>query len=271
MTAFDVKYASRLHLIVVRRAQRGFQHVHPVMDATGAWRTVGALSPGSWWVLADVVPDGWSGLTLGTDLAVPGDTTAAAPTQPVRAAQVEDFTVTVTGELRGGQDSPLGLEVLRDGRPLTDLEPYLGAHGHLSALREAASPTSTSTRTAHEGTDGPHPDRSWSSPPRSHPGRIHLCLDVKHAGLVPTALLVLGAKATRAASPPAAPTEGHDHSQSGPQGTKVRPPRETSSPDCVSTTISSCAVGPDASSACGPSTSSSVRIHAVPLASARCT
>ena len=33
-------------------------------------------------------------------------------------------------------DSPVTLTVNRDGRPVTDLEPYLGAYGHLVALRE---------------------------------------------------------------------------------------------------------------------------------------
>ena len=40
------------------------------------------------------------------------------------------------GELVPGRPSPLTLTVTRDGAPVTDLQPYLGAYGHLVALRE---------------------------------------------------------------------------------------------------------------------------------------
>ena len=35
-----------------------------------------------------------------------------------------------------GQESELTLSVSRDGRPVTDLQPYLGAYGHLVVLRD---------------------------------------------------------------------------------------------------------------------------------------
>ncbi|WP_433370648.1 hypothetical protein [Streptosporangium sp. CA-115845] len=40
------------------------------------------------------------------------------------------------GDLVAGSSSELTISIARDGEPVTTLEPYLGAFGHLVALRE---------------------------------------------------------------------------------------------------------------------------------------
>jgi hypothetical protein len=55
--------------------------------------------------------------------------------EPARTASVDGYTVTLDGDLAAGEESALTLSVSRDGEPVTDLEPYLGAYGHLVALR----------------------------------------------------------------------------------------------------------------------------------------
>ena len=47
---------------------------------------------------------------------------------------VDGYTVDLVGDLDDGTRSTV--RVSRDGEPVTDLEPYLGAYGHLVALRE---------------------------------------------------------------------------------------------------------------------------------------
>lgn len=213
VTTFDVEHEKRLHLIVVRRDQTGFQHVHPVMDKRGTWRADVHLTPGSWRVFADFTPTGGPALTLGTDLAVPGTTTQPTSSAPTRSAQVDDFEVRVAGDLRGGEHSSLRLEVTRNGRPVTDLEPYLGAYGHLVALREGdlaylhvhpnGSPGDGRT------TAGPQVDFTAEVPTT---GRYHLYLDFKHGGVVRTAHLVLDAAAASAGSTPSPTGTGvHGH------------------------------------------------------------
>lgn len=54
----------------------------------------------------------------------------------VRTAQAGGFDVELTGDLVVGSSSTLALEVTRDGEPVTEMQPYLGAFGHLVALRE---------------------------------------------------------------------------------------------------------------------------------------
>lgn len=135
VTAFDVEHDKRLHLIVVRRDATGFQHLHPELGTDGVWRTPLTLPTGGVYrAFADFVPTGGQPLTLGADLFAPGDFTPAQPA-PSRVAQVDGYQVTLDGDLTGGEASQLIASVSRAGAPVTDLEPYLGAFGHLVALR----------------------------------------------------------------------------------------------------------------------------------------
>ena len=135
VTEYDVEHEKLLHLIVVRRDFSGFQHVHPELDADGVWTTDLDLTPGAWRVFADFKATGAEALTLGTDLAVSGDYRPEPPATETRTARVDGYTVTLEGNLTAGADAKLTLEVVKDGRPVTT-EPYLGASGHLVALRE---------------------------------------------------------------------------------------------------------------------------------------
>jgi hypothetical protein len=185
VTSYDVEHEKRLHLIVVGRDFTGFQHVHPVLDrASGRWSTDVRLTPGAWRVLADFAPTGGPDLTLGSDLLVPGEV-APPPAQPVRRTDtVDGYAVTVDGDLAAGEHSMLTMTVTRDGAPVTDLQPYLGAAGHLVALREG----DLAYLHVHPGEDGLEFGAEVPSP-----GRYHLYLDFKHAGVVRTAEFVLEA------------------------------------------------------------------------------
>ncbi|MGH3336199.1 MAG: hypothetical protein ACRDOZ_10300, partial [Nocardioides sp.] len=136
VTAYDVEHGKQLHLIAVRRDFTGFQHVHPELGSDGTWSTDLDLTPGQWRLFADFNPTGGVGLTLGGDLSVAGDYRPQRPSGQIRTARVDGYTVTVAGDLVPGTDSELTLIVERDGRPVTDLQPYLGAYGHLVVLRE---------------------------------------------------------------------------------------------------------------------------------------
>ncbi|MGH3469693.1 MAG: hypothetical protein ACRDQF_18385, partial [Thermocrispum sp.] len=136
VTRFDVEHEKRLHLIVVRRDSAGFQHVHPTMGAEGRWSVPLRVDlPGSYRAFADFTPTGGEGLTLGVDLAAPG---SFEPREfdPSRADTVDGYSVRLDGELEPGETSDLTLTVSRGGEQVTDLQPYLGAAGHLVALRQ---------------------------------------------------------------------------------------------------------------------------------------
>lgn len=192
VTAYDVAHDKRLHLIAVRRDFRGFQHVHPELGNDGVWRVSLDLTAGAWRIFADFKPTGGEALTLGTDLAVPGTVPAREDLPVSRVATVDGYTVTLTGDLVAGEHSMLTLDVSRDGVPVTDLQPYLGAYGHLVALREG------DLAYLHVHPSGEPGDGETPAGPAIEfgaevpsPGGYHLYLDFRHDGVVRTAQFAL--------------------------------------------------------------------------------
>jgi hypothetical protein len=188
VTEYDEEHEKELHLIAVRRDFSGFQHVHPVRAEDGTWSTTLDLTAGQWRLFADFKASGAEAVTLGNDLAVRGGYQPAAPVAEARTATVDGYTVTLDGELTPGEEARLTLSVTRDGAPVTDLEPYLGAYGHLVALR---SGDLAYLHVHPEGTPGdgetePGPDVVFYAEVPS-PDRYHLYLDFKHEGVVRTA------------------------------------------------------------------------------------
>jgi hypothetical protein len=139
LTDYTVSHGKELHLIVVRTDGTHFRHVHPERDAEGVWSLPWTWdAAGTYRVYADFVPGGTakaSEVTLTRTVEVAGDYVPAAAT-PSTTVSVDGFDVTLHGELRAGAAVELTAEVTRDGEPVTTLEPYLGAFGHLVALRE---------------------------------------------------------------------------------------------------------------------------------------
>ena len=138
VTEYATEHGKELHLITARRDLTGFQHVHPQRDGSGTWSvTLNAAVPGAYRVFADFRPaDQEDGLTLGSDLAVAGAYDPRPFPQDSRVSTVDDYTVDLQGELTPGTDSKLTLIVTKAGAPVTDLDPYLEAYGHLVALRD---------------------------------------------------------------------------------------------------------------------------------------
>lgn len=201
VTSYDVQHEKQLHLIAVRRDFSGFQHVHPTLEDNGTWSTDLALTPGTWRVYADFKATGAEALTLGSDLAVDGHYEAAAPTREIRTATVDGYEVTLDGDLSAGADAKLTLGVSKDGKPVTDLQPYLGAYGHLVALR------SGDLAYLHVHPDGepgdgktePGPDVVFHTAVPSN-GTYHLYLDFQHDGVVRTAAFTVAAGGTTQAT-----------------------------------------------------------------------
>jgi hypothetical protein len=133
---FDVEHTRRMHLIVVRRDTTGFQHLHPTQRADGGWTVpVSLRDAGSYRVLADFSVGG-EARTLADDLAVDGPLRSRSLPAPARTVDVDGLRVSLDeGATRAGAEAELGFTVTRDGRPVA-LRDYLGAKGHLVALRQ---------------------------------------------------------------------------------------------------------------------------------------
>ncbi|VXC49161.1 hypothetical protein [Aeromicrobium sp. 9AM] len=189
LTDYATLHDKQLHFIVAKRDLTGFQHVHPTIDEHGTWTAKLALEPGQWRTFADFDPAGKDPqLTLGADLTVAGEFTPEPLPKPSRTATVGDYTVTLAGDAVTGADAKLTLTVAKDGRPVTDLQPYLAAYGHLVALREG------DLAYLHVHPDGepgdgrtePGPGITFHTAFPSE-GSYRLYLDFKHDGVVRTA------------------------------------------------------------------------------------
>jgi hypothetical protein len=135
ITRFDVEHEKRLHLVVVGRNLIDYAHLHPTMAADGEWTVeVPALAAGSYRAFADFRPTGAEAVTLGVDLTVTGSTLAVDVPAPSRRASVDGYEVTLDGDARPGE-SELGFTVSLAGDSVRT-DPYLGAAGHLVAIRD---------------------------------------------------------------------------------------------------------------------------------------
>ncbi|WP_410641375.1 hypothetical protein [Amycolatopsis sp. lyj-346] len=215
VTAFDVEHEKKLHLIVVRRDTAGFQHVHPEMAPDGTWRVpLTVPAAGSYRAFADFAPTGGKPMTLGVDFSVAGNYQPATY-PPSRTAQVDGYTVELAGDLTAGKTSPVTLKVSRGGVPVTDLQPYLGAYGHLVALRGG------DLAYLHVHPDGEPGDGKTAAGPEvkfaaevPSAGTYRLFLDFRHGGVVRTAEFTVTTAGTPAAPVPVpapAPADGHGH------------------------------------------------------------
>jgi hypothetical protein len=139
---FEVVHDKRLHLIVVRADLTGYQHLHPDLAPDGTW-TVPITLPtaGVWRMYTDFTTVTGTGRPLGVTLAgnltVAGAFAPVALPAPADTATVDGYTVTIEGSLQVGASTPLLVRVSRDGQPVTALDRYLGAFGHLVVLRAA--------------------------------------------------------------------------------------------------------------------------------------
>jgi hypothetical protein len=129
---FDVEHTRRMHVIVARRDLSGFQHLHPEQTADGGWQVqLDLKAAGGYRVFADFGSRGESH-ALGADLRVDG------AYEPLPLPHPESTATTAAGhEVRMDADGgEVRFTVFEDGRRVRDIEPYLGARGHLVALRE---------------------------------------------------------------------------------------------------------------------------------------
>ncbi|MEU9885400.1 hypothetical protein [Sphaerisporangium sp. NPDC051011] len=211
VTGYEVRHDKKLHLIVVSRDLGHFQHVHPVLTEGGVWSVRLTLpAAGAYRVLADFAPAGGDALTLGTDLLVRGPYTPEPLPRTGRTATVGGYTVALAGDLVPGRASGLALTVAKDGRPVTDLQPYLGAYGHLVALRagDLAYLHVHPEGTPGDGSTRPGPEIAFQAEVPSA-GDYRLFLDFRHGGEVRTAAFTL--TATHATGPEAMPGGHGDH------------------------------------------------------------
>ncbi|WP_151476369.1 hypothetical protein [Streptomyces albicerus] len=220
VTSYQREHDKELHLIVASRDLVTYRHLHPTRAADGTWSIPVELPrAGGYRVFADFTPakKGVENLTLGADLAASGPYEPQELPTPSTTAKTGGYEVKLAGGLRPGAAGELELNVSRNGKPVTDLQPYLGAYGHLVALR------SGDLAYLHVHPNGePGDGRTKSGPGISFTatapstGTYRLFLDFKHQGVVRTAAFTVHA-GTAAASGDGDQSEATEEASGGHQ------------------------------------------------------
>lgn len=172
---FEVEHEKRMHLIVARRDLATFQHLHPKQRADGSWSIDIKLDgAGSYRLFADFKRDGRA-LTLASDLRVDG----TADLQPLPAPNETAKSDRGYDVALERHDNELEFAISRQGKSIKT-EPYLGAGGHLVALREGDLAFLHVHPNAHEDGDAVAFETEFPTSGRyrlflqfSHDGRVH--------------------------------------------------------------------------------------------------
>jgi hypothetical protein len=137
ITSFDRDQTKLMHLIVVRTDFTGYQHIHPKLGARGRF-TVPLTLPaaGPYHAIADFTTAG-KRYALAVAITAPGTAIPNMLPLPSTLTTVDGYEVRIEhGALSTGSPSQLTFTISRSGKPVTALQPYLGAFGHLVALRK---------------------------------------------------------------------------------------------------------------------------------------
>jgi hypothetical protein len=168
----------------VNRELTEFHHVHPDLGSDGTWSVeLPELEAGAYRAVADFhIADG-PRLALGVDLVVPGQYVPAPLPRPQTTTTVDGYEVTLDASTGADGEVHAHFIVRRNGDLVTDLEDYLGAKGHLVAMRAG------DLAYAHV-----HPEEGDAEPGvvgfdamLHSAGRYGLFFDFKHDGEVHTA------------------------------------------------------------------------------------
>lgn len=170
---FEVVHDKRYHLFVISEDMTSFQHVHPTEQPDGTWTLdVTVPKPGYYRILSDFVPSGGGPQFLSHSL-VTTDFNGDAESQGAHLtpdAILSRTSGSITADVRLQPEPLVAGEyghmsfVIRDsitGEPVTDLQPYLGAFGHMLMMSEDmadyvhAHPTARPELDVRRGLAGP--------------------------------------------------------------------------------------------------------------------
>jgi len=140
VAGFTTVHERLLHLFIIDRKLEFFRHVHPKQIGDGAFEWVEALPPGEYVVIADFLPQGGRAQMLQRAIVTPGYRDRLFPGMPdLTPDATADKTIggvrvklDATG-LKAGKEAVLAFSLTdaQSGAAVSDLEPFLGAPGHM--------------------------------------------------------------------------------------------------------------------------------------------
>lgn len=135
---FEQTHTKLAHLIVVREGLDEFAHLHPAVDESGNMKATHTFpSGGNYLVFLDHKPVGKPAATAQAKLVVEGESRKAPLLRPNVPGTVEGDGLQAKVSMRESADKAQVVSFqLQDseGKAVKDLQPYLGAMGHLVVL-----------------------------------------------------------------------------------------------------------------------------------------
>jgi hypothetical protein len=131
--SYDVDMTKRIHVIVVGDDLRTFLHLHPVLDDRGTFRIVVTVpKAGLYHVYADGDPHGYGHHVFRFDVPFGSATmTRGVLVRGVPTARTGPYEVTLDRtSVHAGSLASIAVAITKNGRPATDLHPYLGGLAH---------------------------------------------------------------------------------------------------------------------------------------------
>ena len=137
--AFDIAHTKNFHLLVASKDLVWFQHDHPEMDESGTWH-INLTFPagGDYLIYGDVAPAGKGSFILPNRIHVDGPSPTWKPNWvtalgPSPDGSVKGYFSVPEGAIPVGKMTSVSIKLLdtTTGAAVSDLEPYLGAMGHL--------------------------------------------------------------------------------------------------------------------------------------------
>jgi hypothetical protein len=138
----EVVHEQKFHLIIVSRDLSFFDHIHPLEQADGTFAQDYVFpEPGEYLLFADVVPAGAANQVFRIPFMVPGKPSVDKPLKETLAPGnlLDDYRIALTispRPIETQDDTALTFTLSRGGKPLTDLQPWLGAPGHCVIISE---------------------------------------------------------------------------------------------------------------------------------------
>jgi hypothetical protein len=163
ITQFDRVHEKLMHFIVVSNNLQSFQHLHPKYQGKGIFVVRTALPmQGAYTAFADYTPKGQS-KQVGIVALDAGQGTSIAPTPDTNLVRnLDGIQITLVldpKKIKLGKEMSITFKFQDpQGKPITNLQPYLGAMGHLVIIKYDPKLTSASYLHAHpqEMTDMAH-------------------------------------------------------------------------------------------------------------------
>lgn len=130
---YQVEMTKKLHMIIVGSDFKSFMHEHPTLGPDGHLTLTQQFpKPGSYFIYTDGLPNQLNHQVFRFQVNIGPPSSSVRSLQPTgMGVQVGPYEVDLSSvRLRAGTMTMLDVSILKNGKPATDLHPYLGVPAH---------------------------------------------------------------------------------------------------------------------------------------------